>query len=109
MFCLPIAISPTEYALYVFLQNENLERMRKYDPAEVKLAHLGDAFRDLKLKEVIIGFATDEDFERVMELCQAGKPKEALRHLTRGFRYRPDQGDHDGPYLSVKPGGGKPS
>lgn len=110
MFCLPIQISPTEFALYIFLQDENLERMRQYDPAEVKMAHLGDAFKGaLRLKEILIGWASEEDFERVMELCQRGEPKEALRHLTRGFRYRTDQGDHDGPYLSFKPMKGKPS
>lgn len=109
MFCLPIQTSPTEWALYVFLQDENLERMHEYDPAVVTMAHLGDAFKKLELREVVVGWASAQDFDRVMELCQAGRPKDALRHLTRGFRYRPDQGDHDGPYLSVKPTEGKPS
>lgn len=109
MFCLPFQTSPTEFTVFVFLQEENIARMREYDPAEVITTRLGGEFQKLRLSEIVIGFATEEDFERVMELCQRGEPKEALRHLTRGFRYRPDQGDRDGPYLSVKPGGGKPS
>lgn len=103
MFALPIQVSESEYAVYVFLENENLERMREYDPAVVTAQALGESFARLRFKEVIIGYATQEDLAKVIGMCGDGKPREALRYMTRGFRYRPDRGDHDGPYLSLKP------
>ena len=103
MFCLPIQVSDNEYAVYVFLEDENLERMRAYDPAVVTTQAFGGRFASLRCKEVVVGYATAEDLNIVMGMCSEGKVKDALRHLTRGFRYRPDQGDHDGPYLSLKP------
>lgn len=110
MFALPLQVSETDYALYVFLEDENLERMRKHDPAVVATAHLGPSFNHrLHLREVVVGYSTADDLARVMELCKAGKPLDALRHMTRGFRFRPGQGDHDGPYLSIKPSDEKPS
>lgn len=109
MFCLPLQIDEREYALYVFLEEENLDRMKEYDPAEVNTARLGEAFLRLRLREVIIGYATAADLKTVIELCHVGKPRKALRYMTRGFRYRPDQGDHDGPYLSAKASRKKPS
>lgn len=101
MFCLPLQLSDDEYALYVFLESENLERMHAYDPAVVTTRALGESFARLRCKEVVVGYAAAEDLATVMGMCREGKPVEALRHMTRGFRYRPDQGDHDGPYLSL--------
>jgi hypothetical protein len=98
MYMIPFQINPQEYSVFVVLEEENLERMKAYDPAEFNLWKLGDSWLTLRLRDVIIGYATGPDSARVMELCRAGKPNSALRHLSRGFRYRPDQGDSNLPY-----------
>ncbi|TAL03527.1 MAG: hypothetical protein EPO08_03915 [Rhodospirillaceae bacterium] len=103
---IPFQVSATEYSVFVCLQDENIERMRQYDPAEVTLNKIGFPG---KLKDVIIGYGTDEDFERISRALNSGTDVRAvLRTLSRGFRYRPDQGDHDGPYLSARAEKGKP-
>ncbi len=35
-----------------------------------------------------------------------GRTREVIDLLTRGWKFRPEMGDHDGPYLNM---GGKPS
>lgn len=104
MFLIPFQINEQEYSLFIGLQNENWERIREYDPAEVRLREVvrqKPLFGSLRLRDVIVGYVTDEDINVAMGKFLAGKPQEAMRFLTRGFRYRPEAGDHDGPYLSV--------
>jgi hypothetical protein len=102
MFVIPFRISAREYSMYIVLDDENLERIKKYDPAEVTLRSMGGEWARSTLKDVIIAYATSAEQQQVLELCATGKVKDALRLLSRGFRYRPDQGDYDGPYLSAK-------
>ena len=102
MMVLPFRISDTHYSIFVVLGPENLDRIQRYDPAEVTVNKLGNPFVSLKLKDVIISFATPEEEVKVMELCGSGSPREALQLLSRGFKYRPGQGDYDGPYLSMR-------
>jgi len=106
MIVIPFQLNDREYSVFVMLQDDNLERIRIYDPAEVQINKLGERFQKLKLKDVIIGYGTDDDQRKVLELCGAGQPREALKYLSRGFAFRPDQGDHDfGPLsLKTKPG-----
>jgi hypothetical protein len=72
------------------------------------LRSLGGGWAGSTLKDVIIAYATAAEQQRVLELCSAGQVKDALRLISRGFRYRPDRGDYDGPYLSAKNEGEKP-
>lgn len=109
MMVLPFQVSSTEYSLFVILQDENLDRMRVYDPAEITISKLSSTVSGLDLKDVIIGYATRPEAQEVVRLCVEGKIKEALRMLSRGWRYRPELGDYDGPYLSMRQDDGDPS
>jgi hypothetical protein len=77
--------------------------MRQYDPAEVNIPKLGGYWWRLKLRDVVLAYATAADWEHAKQLFDAGEGQAAMRYLSRGFRYRPDQGDHDDPYKSLKP------
>ncbi len=99
MLVLPFQISRTEYSIFVALPQDSIDRMRAYDPAEVTIAKLGGRYADLKLKDLIIGYATADDEKAVMKIIrEENDPRKALKFLTRGFRYRPDMGDHDKSY-----------
>jgi len=79
--------------------------MKAYDPVEVPIKDLPPEYSGLTFKDVIVTFATDADVAHVEQLARAGQGREALRYLTRGFRYRPDRGDHDRPLEDLTPGG----
>lgn len=102
MFILPLQVNDTQYSLYVVLEDENIERIKAYDPAEVRTGSMPELWRSLQLKDMVILYANPKEAKECLVMCQSGQPMEALRKLARGFRYRPDLGDHDDAYLSLK-------
>lgn len=94
---IPWQVDATHYSLMIVLQDGNIERLREHDPVEVPLTMLGPKFAGLQLRDVTVTYATDEDIREVERLGQQGDIRDALRYLTRGFRFRPDRGDHDDP------------
>jgi hypothetical protein len=103
MESLPFRINDTEYSLFVVFEDENIERIREQDPAEVHLPLLGDRwYKELRLRDVIITYANAEDLKTFHDLCMQDKAREAMQFLCRGFRYRPDRGDNDAMYRSLK-------
>lgn len=106
MFVIPFQINDKEFALLVCLEDKNLERIRAYDPAEVNLSRMNGIvkWQGLQLRDVIIAYATDADFDRMQEMLAAQAPiADVLRFFTRGYRYRPEEGDRDGLYVSISP------
>jgi hypothetical protein len=104
MILIPFQINAREYNVFIALDDQSLERIGAYDPAQVQAQEMGGAFRHLKLKTVLVGYANEEDVQRVLKIIRRdGDPREALQFLSRGFEFRPDdKGDHDGPPLSLK-------
>jgi hypothetical protein len=100
MLSLPFKISDTEIDLYVILENDNIERIKKYDPAEVVRTNLGPMSK-FAIRNVVIMYASKADLATVMPMFENGEPKEALMYLSRGWQYRPESGDHDGKYESL--------
>lgn len=35
MITIPLQVNPAQYDLFIILEDENIERIKKYDPAEV--------------------------------------------------------------------------
>lgn len=103
MLVLPFKISETEYSLFVAFGKENLDRIAQYDPAEINLRHFGDKWNALQLKDIIITYATEPEVETFLATCREGNPKEAMRHLTRGFKFKPEAGDADMPFSIIFP------
>ena len=93
MIAIPFQVSETEWSIFIALQDDNLERMKQYDPASVTIAKCGEPWTHLKLRDVIIGYATPADLDHIFELQRNGHGREALQHLSRGFRFRPERGD----------------
>lgn len=98
---IPFQVTQTEYSVFVVLRDHNLDRIRDYDPAEFPVAITHTPWvTNLRLKDVLIGYATPDDWREVERLSRYGEITDALRLLTRGYRYRPDRGD-GGPPLKL--------
>lgn len=96
MFLIPVRYQDnTAYDLWVVLQDENIHRVMEYDPAEVPVARLPGSWEGLTLHTVYVTYATDEEVIEVNRMIAGGLIKDALRLLSRGYKFRPDQGDHD--------------
>lgn len=80
--------------LLVILDPESLARMREADPAEVNLAEVSRKIGSTILQPIIHICYEEKtpEFERIL---QSGDVKALLKYLSRGWRFRPDQGDHD--------------
>jgi hypothetical protein len=108
MYVIPFQFNNTEYSVLVILQDENLERMKQYDPAEVSIAKVLEqrpALQKLRLRHIHIGYGTESDMQECSRMISEGNLHGALALLSRGFRYRPQDGDHDGPYKSLREAG----
>jgi len=102
MFVIPFQINQREYSIFIALQHDNLERIAAYDPAEVQMDKIPLKFARLRLKDILIGYSTEDELRQVLQLLEAGQSRDALKLLARGFAFKPNAGDHDGPYLSLK-------
>lgn len=77
-------------ALVIVLGDDSLERMAEADPAEVILRQSG---RTLVNPTVLVCHKKESpEFTRLLQSRDLPK---ILDHLRRGFRFRPEKGDHD--------------
>ncbi len=98
MFLIPIAKSTQQNVLLVVLEEENLTRLRAYDPGEVNLTKLPAPWCDKRFDQIQICYIAEADRAQLFALLQSGNVGEAVRMLVRGWTYRPEEGDHDQPY-----------
>lgn len=89
-------------ALIVILGPDNLERMKGGDPAEVKLTDLRRVGKGLVDPAIMLCY--EEPTAALNRLIQAGDLKALIKHLQRGWKFRPEAGDHDRGPQSVKDG-----
>jgi hypothetical protein len=99
MLTIPFQVKPGEFNVFVCLKDDNIARIKSYDPAEVSAEKFGLAGR--KLNTVIIGYVTDEEEAEILRASIADIPK-LLHKLSRGFAFKPKEGDNDIPYQRVK-------
>jgi hypothetical protein len=95
---IPFVVDSDHYSVIVILQNHNLTRIAAYDPAEVPMSAVSRSpiVDGRRLRDVIITYATDEEAHEVQRLARQGDFFEALRLVTRGYRFQPDRGDGEG-------------
>ncbi len=86
----------TEDAVLVVLDDENLARMAKADPAEVKLRETG---RHLVNPLVVI--CHEKPSPELQRAIQTRDLKKIIAFLQRGWEFRPDKGDSDNPPHSI--------
>ena len=102
MMVIPFQINPQEFSLFVALDPEGVGRIEEHDPAQVDMRKLPRVWQGLRLCIILIGYATADDMAHVMEMLSSGGDSEkALKYLSRGFMFKPEAGDHDGPYLNL--------
>ena len=87
-----------EYKLAIILEEENLDRMKHYDPGDLTLSKLTPAFASLKLTQIILLYVSPPETDAILNMAMAGKGPEALALLSRGWEWKPEAGDHAGPY-----------
>lgn len=102
MLIIPAHHPNGDFDLLIVLEQENIDRIKEYDPAELKWNELG-YFSDVKPRSIQITFGSPEDIKKIHELAKVGKPVEAIKLVTRGWKFRPESGDHDfGPVSLIK-------
>lgn len=101
MMTFPLQLTQDEYDLVIILEDENIERLKKYDPAEIVGKNLG-SFAKLKIRNIQICYATPEETMEISNCHTIGEVAKAIRKLGRGFRYRPELGDSDSAYQTPR-------
>src|SRR5678816_3209342 len=101
MFVIPFQLEAGRDSLWIVLEDENLDRIKEYDPAEVLTSKMPKQWRSSPVNSIVIAYATPEDRDEVFRLTREGDSATALRILSRGFRFRPETGD-GGPYESIR-------
>ena len=77
-------------AVICVLNSSNLERMKKADPSEIILKQSG---RNLVNPTILLCF--EEDNKELAEVINSGDVAKIIKYLQRGWKFRPDKGDHD--------------
>jgi hypothetical protein len=90
--------------LVIVLGDENVERIKQHDAAEVIWQQLPWKYSSRLPHTIGIAYATSQEMQNIEQLAREGKNQEAIDLVTRGFRYRPELGDHDfGPTVLGEP------
>lgn len=79
--------------LIVILGPDNLARMKEGDPAELQLKQV--LLSGIKLVDPTILLCYEEPSRQLNALLQSSDVKGLIEHLQRGWKFRPEQGDHD--------------
>lgn len=90
----------------LILAEENIERIRKYDPAEIQWQQMPHDIAMRRPQVISVAFATQAELDEIERMSQTDPDwkEKALKMIARGFEFRPDLGDHDfGPTVLGKP------
>jgi hypothetical protein len=86
--------------LVIVLGDDNIQRIKQYDQAEIIWQELPWKYSSRRPHTIAVAYATADEMQAIDGLAREGKQQEAIDLVTRGFQFRPDQGDHDrGPEL----------
>lgn len=94
--------------LLIVLAEENLQRIREYDAAEILWATLPQDYAMRRPHTIGIGFCTAEEQREIERMSQTDPDwrNKAFALVSRGFKFKfkPEAGDHDfGPTVLGKP------
>jgi len=98
MMVIPLQIDVLRYDLFVVLEDENLERIKKKDPAEIVGRNLGQPWTFLRMRNVVIVYATAEESKSLSGCPNKAEMLRQLKQLSSGWEFRPDRGDGDSQY-----------
>jgi hypothetical protein len=97
---IPFSDEPGTYKLFIVLEDDNIERIHEADPAQISFPVPG--WESERLVLILVGYANAGDRNRVLQYVQENRPMDALKYLSRGFQFRPERGDYDGPPTSLR-------
>ena len=92
--------------LLIGLGDDNIERIRSYDAAEVVWPQLPHEYSMRRPHTIGITFCTQAEQDEIARLSNSDPDwkEKAFKMLTRGFEFKPEMGDHDfGPTVLGKP------
>ena len=96
-YTIPFPVGTLQFSVMLVLSDESIARIRERDPAELTMRDIiqagGPLLHGRTLKDVVVTYATAEEIETVVKMLAEGRGTEALRLLTRGYRFKP--GDDD--------------
>lgn len=98
MMCVPIQTGPDEYTVVVIFFDENIRRMKDYDPGELVISKFGLPWAAMRLKTLHFHYATTEEGNKLSGLKDMTELKDFLNYLSRGWKAQGD--DHDSDYQS---------
>lgn len=94
MIAIPMQVTATQYDIIVVLEDINIDRMKKYDPAVIDMDKFKSVVGDLKIREVVLLYANEEETRRLSSSTGGDDSKEILRSLIRGYEDHPELGDN---------------
>lgn len=99
MLTIPLQVDPTQFDLFVVLNEEGLERIKKYDPAELVLEKLGPRWSGtLRLRAILICYASPEEAKELIAARTSLELGKLVNKLLRGWSFQPGKGASDSPY-----------
>lgn len=98
MYAIPYQVKPDEFNLFIVIDDENIRRIKEYDPADIRLKNgLPEPWKSMKLNAIQIGYATDRELMDIVADRDKNVPiKDVLTKLSRGWKVEP--GDKGGPW-----------
>ena len=94
MLLLPIPTETRRLKLLVVLEHDEIDRMKRYDPAQVMWDDLG-LYRNIPVESVTISYLKPEHAKDFYEWARTGQIKRCVDLIMSGFEFRPDLGDND--------------
>lgn len=101
MRVIPLERKDGTYTVFMILGDRGIERIKDHDPAELTLLKLGAPWNGKKLRDIIITYASPEEVKKLDAAAKTGDVVEVLKYLTRNWKFLPDEGDNDLPYIPV--------
>jgi hypothetical protein len=89
----------TEFEMFIVFEQENVERIRRQDPAMITLTDYEPCMGGAKCRRIHISYVNAADSKTLHLLIEAKDIRGIFNLLTRGFEVRP--GDHDRPPMSL--------
>jgi hypothetical protein len=105
MIVLPVETTGNAHdSLLIVLGDDNIGRMKKADPVQIELKQLGRTLVNPTLCIAYENLWKGEPTGVLKGLIETGDLSSIAEFVTRGFKYKPEAGDHDrGPERLGKP------
>jgi hypothetical protein len=86
MLLIPLMKNHKEYVLFAVLEDENIERIKQYDPAEFTHRKLPEPFKSAQLATVQICYATPTEIKDLWAFINSRNVEGIITVLTRGMQ-----------------------